>query len=71
MTSIAYDAWDNPIRLAYGNGVIETRSQDAKRGWLTQVLAAKGGTCLLDTKLTRSASGLITLRLCGKKFRQK
>ena len=60
VTSIGYDAWDNPTRLVFANGVIENRGQDPKRGWLLRVLAQNDGTAILDTKLTRSASGLIT-----------
>ncbi|PZQ45426.1 MAG: hypothetical protein DI556_22725, partial [Rhodovulum sulfidophilum] len=60
VSAIAYDAWDNPTTLRYGNGITETRSYSATRGWLTAVEVAKGSDVRLNTRLTRSASGLIT-----------
>lgn len=46
--------------MSFGNGAVGTRSCSAARGWLMRVKVAKASGVLLDTRLSRAASGLIT-----------
>ena len=68
VSAIEYDLRDNPTRLTYANGTIETRSYSATRGWLTAVEVKKGADVRLNTQLTRAASGLITREYTANPF---
>ena len=60
VTGVTYNAWDNPVTLSFSNGTVETRTYSAERGWLMRVEVEKGASLLLNTRLQRSASGLVT-----------
>lgn len=68
VSAIEYDLRDNPTRLTYANGTVETRSHSAARGWFTGVEVRKGTDLRLNTQLTRSASGLITRQYTANPF---
>ncbi|NBN66094.1 hypothetical protein, partial [Pannonibacter tanglangensis] len=61
ISSITYHASGQPLVTTYANGVVETRSYDANRLWLTGIVTTgPGGAALFSESYTRNDKGLIT-----------
>ncbi len=60
ITSVTYQADGQTREIQYANGVKTTFSYSTPRGWLTNVLTARGATVLMNNTYTRDKTGRIT-----------